>query len=113
MQREFKGIWIPKELWLLKDLSLVEKVMLVEIDSLDNEDSCYATNKYFAKFFGFSRGHVSKIINNLVKRGFLTSKIEYQSETKTVKKRFLKISRWFKREIKVSDFEEVENNGEK
>ena len=26
MQRDFKGIWIPKELWFLKDLSLIEKV---------------------------------------------------------------------------------------
>ena len=52
MQRDFKGIWIPKELWILKDLSLLEKVMLIEIDSLDNENGCYASNDYFADFFG-------------------------------------------------------------
>lgn len=51
MQRDFKCIWITKELWILKDLSLLEKVMLSEIDSLDNENGCYATNDYFADFF--------------------------------------------------------------
>jgi hypothetical protein len=35
--RDFKGIWIPKEIWLSKDLTLQEKVFYVEIDSLDNE----------------------------------------------------------------------------
>lgn len=38
MNRDFKGVWIPKEIWLSTELTLQEKVMLVEIDSLDNED---------------------------------------------------------------------------
>ena len=113
MQRDFKGVWIPKELWLLKDLSLIEKVMLVEIDSLDNEDGCYATNEYFAEFFGLSRGRVSKIINSLVKRGFVISEIKYKSGTKVIEKRVLKISRWFRVKNKINDFEGAENNGRK
>ena len=95
MQRDFKGIWIPKELWLLKDLSLLEKVMLIEIDSLDNESGCWATNDYFAEFFGLSKGRISKVINNLVKRGFVTSELKYQKGTQLVEKRILKISRWY------------------
>ena len=35
--RDFKGIWIPKDIWLSKELSLMEKVLFVEIHSLDNE----------------------------------------------------------------------------
>ena len=54
--RDFKGIWIPKEIWLNKNLKLIEKIFLVEIDSLDNEDGCYASNKYFAEFFGITKG---------------------------------------------------------
>ena len=51
-ERKFKGVWIPKEIWEEKSLSILEKVMLVEIDSLeDEEDGCYASNKYFANFF--------------------------------------------------------------
>lgn len=95
MQRDFKGIWIPKELWLLRDLSLLEKVMLIEIDSLDNESGCWATNDYFAEFFGLSKGRISKVINNLVKRGFVTSELKYQKGTQLVEKRILKISRWY------------------
>ena len=95
MQRDFKGIWIPKELRLLKDLSLLEKVMLIEIDSLDNESGCWATNDYFAEFFGLSKGRISKVINNLVKRGFVTSELKYQKGTQLVEKRILKISRWY------------------
>jgi hypothetical protein len=38
MKRDFKGIWIPKEIWLNENLTLQEKVFLVEIESLDNEN---------------------------------------------------------------------------
>ena len=95
MQRDFKGVWILKELWLLRDLSLLEKVMLIEIDSLDNEKGCFATNDYFAEFFNLSKDHISKVINNLVKRGFITSEIKYQKGTQLVEKRILRISRWY------------------
>ena len=37
-----------------------------------------------------------KIINNLVKRGFVTSELKYQKGTQIVEKRILKISRWYK-----------------
>ena len=87
MQRDFKGIWIPKELWILKDLSLLEKVMLIEIDSLDNENGCYASNDYFADFFGLSKGRISKVINSLVKRGFVTSELKYQKGTAACRKK--------------------------
>ena len=96
MQRDFKGIWIPKELWILKDLSLLEKVMLIEIDSLDNENGCYASNDYFADFFGLSKDRISKVINNLVKRGFVSSELKYKKGTCIVEKRVLKISRWYR-----------------
>lgn len=35
--RDFKGIWIPKDIWLSDKLTLQEKIMYIEIDSLDNE----------------------------------------------------------------------------
>ena len=70
MERDFKGIWIPKEVWLSNDLTLQEKVFLVEIDSLDNEEGCYASNQYFADFFGLSTTRVSLIIKSLYKNFF-------------------------------------------
>jgi hypothetical protein len=50
-KREFKGVWIPREVWLDRRLNALEKVILIEIDSLDStERGCYASNKYIAEF---------------------------------------------------------------
>ena len=65
MNRDFKGVWIPKEIWLNKDLTLLEKIIYIEIDSLDNEDHCIASNKYFAEFCDCSESKVSKAITKL------------------------------------------------
>lgn len=75
MTRDFKGIWIPKEVWLSKELTLQEKVFLVEIHSLDNENGCFANNEYFAKFFGLSKTRVSLVISSLIEKGYISSQI--------------------------------------
>jgi hypothetical protein len=70
--RDFKGVWIPKEIWLNTDLSIIEKVLLVEIDSLDNSDrGCFASNEYLASFVQLSEGRVANIISDLKKRKFI------------------------------------------
>lgn len=102
MERNFKGIWIPKEIWLSEELTLQEKVMLVEIDSLDNEDlGCYASNKYFSKFFKLTTQRVSQIINALATKGFISVTYEYQG--KEIDKRILRINRPPYPEIEVSN----------
>ena len=88
-ERTFKGIWIPKEIWLNNELTLQEKVILVEIDSLDNDDGCFASNKYFSEFFGISAGRVSQVINELAKKGFLN--IKFEKKNKQIIKRIIKI----------------------
>jgi len=90
MKREFKGIWIPADIWLSKELSLQEKVFLVEIDSLDNEDGCFASNKYFAEFFQLSKGRVSQVITGLLEKKYITAK--YVKKEKLTEKRILKIN---------------------
>ena len=65
MNRDFKGVWIPKEIWLNEELTLLEKVIFVEIDSLDNEDHCVAGNEYFANFCNCSESKVTKAIKKL------------------------------------------------
>lgn len=89
-ERAFKGVWIPKEIWLNKELTLQEKVLLVEIDSLDNEDGCFASNKYFADFFGLSTSRVSQIINDLERKKWL--EIDYETKDKQIIKRTIKIN---------------------
>jgi len=70
--RDFKGVWIPKDIWLNPDLSIIEKVLLVEIDSLDNSDKgCFASNEYLAKFVQLSEGRLANIICDLKKRNLL------------------------------------------
>ena len=71
MTREFKGIWIPKEVWLDTRLNAIEKVLLVEIDSLDNEDGCFASNEYFANFCQCSVSKITKSISKLKELGYI------------------------------------------
>lgn len=63
--RDFKGVWIPKEIWLNKDLTMLEKVIYTEISSLDNENHCIARNEYFAEFCNCSVSAVTKAIKHL------------------------------------------------
>jgi hypothetical protein len=91
MNRDFKGVWIPKEIWLSENLTLQEKVFLVEISSLDNDEGCFANNNYFAEFFGLSKTRVSLIIKSLVEKGYITSDIIYKEGTKQILKRVLKV----------------------
>ena len=69
--RDFKGIWIPRNVWLSKELTLQEKIMYVEINSLDGEDGCYASNKYFADFFDISERRVTEIIASLIDKKYI------------------------------------------
>lgn len=88
MYRGFKGIWIPAEIWLSEELTVIEKLFFVEIQSLDNEDGCYASNQHFAKFFGVTKGRCSQIINALKDKGFIT--VDYLKDDKETKGRIIK-----------------------
>lgn len=70
-KRGFKGIWIPKEIWLSEDISILEKCLLAEIDSLDNDEGCYASNLYFSEFFGISEKSISNHIKKLKDKGYI------------------------------------------
>ena len=72
--RDFKGVWIPKEIWLSQDLSLSEKCLFVEIQSLDNEHGCYASNKHFARFLGISERQVTRLVKKLESKDYIKSK---------------------------------------
>jgi DNA-binding Lrp family transcriptional regulator len=70
-ERDFKGVWIPKEIWLNEELSMIDKGILTEIASLDNENHCYATNEYFAKFCQVSVPTVTRSIQKLISLGYI------------------------------------------
>lgn len=100
MERAFKGVWIPKEIWLDKDLNWVEKVLLVEIDSLDNDEGCWASNSYFADFFNLSKNRISILISSLSKKGYISVDIKYKEGTKQVDKRIIKNKHTYMRKQK-------------
>lgn len=97
MERAFKGIWIPKNVWLDDELSWIEKFLIVEIDSLDNENGCFASNEYFSNFFGLSKDRVSKLISGLKEKGYIDVSYQYKSGTKSIERRVVKITDRYRR----------------
>lgn len=70
--RDFKGVWIPRQVWLDTRLNALEKVILTEIDSLDQgEKGCYASNEHLAEFCQCSKRKVSEAISKLIKCGYI------------------------------------------
>ena len=70
--RDFKGVWIPKEVWLDTRLNALDKVILMEIDSLDQgENGCYASNEHLANFCQCSKTKVSTAISKLIECGYV------------------------------------------
>ena len=93
MNRDFRGIWIPKEIWLSKDLSANEKILLAEIDSLGgSSDGCFASNQYFADFFDLSKDRISRLVSGLKNKGYITVELIYKEGTCEVDKRIIKLN---------------------
>ena len=73
MERDFKGVWIPKEIWLDDRLSALEKMIYAEIDSLDiNNEGCFAKNEYLAQFCKCSESAITKAVSHMKKLGYIT-----------------------------------------
>jgi hypothetical protein len=89
MQRQFEGIWIPKEIWLDQTMGWSEKLLFVEIRSLANNGECFASNEYFAKFFGLSKDRISKMLTCLNRKGLIDIQLIYRAGTKQIEKRII------------------------
>ena len=84
MERDFKGVWIPKEIWLCEDLSAIDKIIYAEIDSLDNENHCTASNIYLAKFCDVSVPTVTRSIQKLIDKGYI-EQVSFDGRTRVIK----------------------------
>lgn len=72
LSRDFKGIWIPKELWLNQSLSPAEKCLLAEIDSLSRDgQECFASNEYLAEFMHMTEGSLKNMMTSLREKGHI------------------------------------------
>ena len=71
-ERDFKGVFIPKEIWINNKLTMLEKNVFAEIDSLDNgAQGCFASNEYLAKFCQCSVSSISRAISKLIELKYL------------------------------------------
>lgn len=70
VDRDFKGIFIPREIWLDNRLTVVDKFILMELRSMDMkpDKSCV---EYLAGFCGCSKKAVMKSMAKLVELGYI------------------------------------------
>ena len=72
MNREFKGVWIPKKLYLNKYLTWTDKLIVLEVNSFSNNGlECFVSNEHLAEFTQASLSSVEKSISKLVKQGII------------------------------------------
>ena len=91
MNRDFRGIWIPRHIWLDKNLKPIEKILLAEIESLGGlHDGCFASNQYFADFLDLSKDRTSKLISGLKNKGYIIVELSYKEGSYEVDKRIIK-----------------------
>jgi helix-turn-helix protein len=71
ISRDFKGIWIPKEVWLDKSLNYFEKCLLAEIHSLNGDNGCFASNQYLCEFFNERERKIQDGLAKLKATGYI------------------------------------------
>lgn len=84
-----QGVFVHHSFFEIEDLSLPQKLLYAKICDLDNEKGCYASNRYFAQLFKISPRQVSTHVNNLVEKGYVTSKMVYKEGTSEIDYRVL------------------------
>ena len=88
MERDFKGVWIPKEIFLIECLTLQEKLLIITIIGLDNGEGCFAGNDYLAKFIQVSKSTCSNFISKLKDKGIIYEPKEFDG-----RKRYISIDK--------------------
>ena len=108
-KRDFKGIWIPKEVWLDERLNALDKIILAEIDSLDSSDrGCWASNKHISDFCQCSETKVSTAISKLIEYGYLYVK-SFDGRSRELKSRLSNFERQTFKKCK-ADFQNLKES---
>lgn len=86
VNRDFKGIWIPREVWLAQGLSPNEKILWAEIHSLHSREKggCYAGNDYLCNFIGVKERRLQEMISNLKAYG-LVVQVSFDGRERVIK----------------------------
>lgn len=69
--KKIKGLWIPDKYLHAVDLTLTEKHLISYIFMLDQDDNCYASNKYLGELMGISPGRVANLLTELKSKGYI------------------------------------------
>lgn len=81
---------IPADIRYDKSLKDKAKFLYAEITALCNKDGyCFASNKYFADLYGVRKETISRLLNELKNRGYIDIKLEYDENTKEIKRRLI------------------------
>ena len=81
---------IPADIRYDKALKDKSKFLYAEITALCNKDGyCFASNKYFADLYGVRKETISRLLNELKNRGYIEIKLEYDENTKEIKRRLI------------------------
>jgi len=80
-KRDFKGVWIPRELLFDGHINKLQMAMITEINSLSFGDlGCFASNAHFANFLGCSSSRSSQLVSNLEEKGYVETKKFYDPD---------------------------------
>ena len=91
-KKEFIGVWVPAEILLDSKLTDKEKLILSIICNLSqNNNYCYASNRYFSNLLNVTIGRISKWITSLKSKNYIDIEIVYKEGTKEIKNRIIKI----------------------
>ena len=83
---------LPAEVRYSENLTPNSKLLYAEISALTNKSGkCYAKNQYFAELYNVERETVSRWISQLVKFGFIKTKV-IRNENKEVIKRYISVN---------------------
>lgn len=84
--RDFKGIWIPREIWLRKDISMQEKCLWAEIHSLFDRQKggCFASNDYLSQFLGIKERRLQEMVSSLKAKGLIVQ-ISFNGRERIIK----------------------------
>ena len=86
--KQYKGVWLPKEILDNPDLTPTEKILLAIIESLDDEEvgGCYASNEYLGSKIGASAKSTSNRIANLKEKGYIVQ-TKYDGRNRFIRSR--------------------------
>lgn len=95
--RDFKGVWIYKNLYLSREYTPNEKFLLLEIYSLSkgSKKQCCANNRHFADFIGVKENTIQKAILKLEKNGHIRREYTYREGTREITGRIITLTQKF------------------